>query len=170
MRLLAAVLWLAVSATGEPRRVVLLEELVRVEALRSRSYELPLPQQKAALELHWSVKEPAGAVRLLVLEQGATGAVFDSGYQTEGQQRVRLAQASNYQVLVENRQQRLGHALVDLRLELLFGEERRESSQTVGPSPERRFWAMAGSWALFAMMVAFAGVRLGPAIWQRWGR
>lgn len=156
-------------AFAEPRRVVLLEELIRIDALRSRSYELPLPQQKAALDLRWSVKQPEGAVRVVVVERQANATTFDSGYESSGLHRVKLDQSGRYQVTIENRQQNLGHSLVDLRMELVFGEERVPVSAPRGPTPARRYWAAATSLALFAMMVTYAGVRLAPALRERWG-
>ncbi len=169
MRWIGFVSLFACSAFAEPRRVVLLEELVRIEALRSRSYELPLPQQKAALDLHWNVKPPGEAVRVLVVDRNASATAFDSGYEANGSRRVKLDQAGQYQVTIENRQQNLGHSLIDLRMELVFGEERSPVTELRGPTPARRYWAIATSLALFAMMVTFAGVRLGPAVRERWG-
>ena len=159
----------ACLAWAEPRRVVLLEELVRIDALRSRSYELPLPQQKAALDLRWSVKYPEGAVRVYVVDRRSNANAFDSGYESAGSHRVKLDQTGQFQVTIENRQQNLGHTLVDLRMELLFGEERASVAEPRGPTPARRYWAAATSLALFAMMVTYAGVRLSPALRQRWG-
>jgi hypothetical protein len=169
MKWIGFVSFLTVSAFAEPRRVVLLEELVRIDALRSRSYELPLPQQKAALDVQWSVKQPGGAVRILVVDRAASATAFDSGYEAGGSRRVKLDQAGQYQVTIENRQQNLGHSLIDLRMELVFGEERPAVTGTRGPTPSRRYWAIATSLALFAMMVTYAGVRLGPALRERWG-
>lgn len=168
MKRIGFVSLLVCSAFAEPRRVVLLEELVRVDALRSRSYEMPLPQQKAALELQWSVKDPGGAVRILVVDRNASVTAFDSGYQASGSRRVKLDQAGQYQVTLENRQQNLGHSLIDLRLELVFGEARPAATVSRGPTPARRYWTIATSLALFAMMVVYAGVRLGPALRERW--
>jgi hypothetical protein len=156
-------------AGAEPRRVVLLEELVRLEALGARGYELPLPQQKAVLELRWSVKAPGGAVRIVVADTHAGSTVFDSGYASAGQHRVNLQQAGQYRLTVENRQQTVDYALVDLRLELDFGAEPAAATAPLMASPARRYGAIAGSLALFAMMVTYAGVRLAPTIWQRWG-
>jgi hypothetical protein len=127
-----------------------------------------MPQQKASLELRWNVKQPDGAVRLLVVDRHSNTTAFDSGYESGGNRRVKLDQAGQYQVTIENRQQNLGHSLVDLRMELLFGEERPPVSAFRGPTPARRYWAMATSLALFAMMVTYAGVRLGPALVERW--
>jgi len=169
MKWIGFVSLLAISVSAEPRRVVLLEELVRIDALRSRSYELPLPQQKAALDLRWSVKHSGGSVRVLVVDRQASVTAFDSGYEAGGSRLVKLDQAGQYQVTIENRQQNLGHSLIDLRMELVFGEERAVVTELRGPTPARRFWAIATSIALFAMMVTFAGVRLGPALRERWG-
>jgi len=168
MRLLAAFLLLAAGVGAEPRRVILLEELVRIDAMRSRSYDFPLQQQKAALDLNWTVKDPGAAVRVLVIDRRGSSAAFDSGYQIGGRRRVKLDRAGDYQLTIENRQQRLGNVLVDFRMELVFGEERPVVS--VGPTPGRRYWTIATSIALFAMMVSYAGVRLGPAILDRWFR
>ncbi len=169
MKWLGFVSLLACSAFAEPRRVVLLEELVRIDALRSRSYELPLPQQNAALELQWNVKQAGAAVRVLVVDRNASATAFDSGYEPGGSRRVKLDQAGQYQVTIENRQQNLGHSLIDLRMELVFGEERAPVTAQRGPTPARRYWAIATSLALFAMMVTYAGVRLAPALRERWG-
>lgn len=169
MRWIGFVSLFACSAFAEPRRVVLLEELIRIEALRSRSYELPLPQQRAALEVNWSVKQAGAAVRVLVVDRKAPSTAFDSGYESGGSRRIKLDQAGQYQVTIENRQQNLGHALVDLRLELVFGEERPLATGVRDATPARRYWAIATSLALFAMMVTYAGVRLGPALRDRWG-
>lgn len=168
MRLSGWLLFAAGLAMAEPRRVILLEELLRIDAMRSRSYDFPLHQQKAGLDLRWTVKEPGGSVRVLVIDRKAASPAFDSGYQPGGTRRVKLDRAGDYQLTVENRQQRLGNVLVDFRMELVFGEERPVVSQ--GPTPARRFWAIATSIALFAMMVSYAGVRLGPAILGRWFR
>jgi hypothetical protein len=160
--------YFAMLAVAEPRRVVLFEELVRIEALRSRSFELQLPQQKAALELGWSVKQPGGAVRVLVVDRRSGTTAFDSGYEAGGSRRLKLDQTGEYQVTVENRQQNLGFSLVDLRLELVFVKESTPVNEQRGPTPARRFWAIATSLALFAMMVTYASVRLAPALRERW--
>ena len=168
MRLLGLFFLGALVAAGEPRRVVLMEVLLRVEAMRSRSFDFPLQQQKAGLELSWTVKEPGATVRVLVIDRRASNSAYDSGYQAAGSRRVTLERAGDYQVTIENRQQRLGNALVDFRMELVFGDDRPVVS--TGPTPTRRFGAIATSMALFAIMVTYAGVRLGPAILGRWFR
>jgi hypothetical protein len=169
MKRLGFVSLFAVLVCAEPRRVVLLEEFVRIEALGARTYELPLPQQKAALELRWSVKSPGEGVRLVVFDRQGSRTSFDSGYAREGSHRVKLDQARVYQLTVDNRQQTAGQALIDLRLELAFGEPPAPVSVERGPTPARRFGAIAASLALFAMLVTYAGVRLAPAVWARWG-
>ena len=168
MRLLALTVLVTAISAGEPRRVVLLEELVRIEAMRSRSYDFPMHQQKAALDLSWTLKDRGTTVRVLVIDRRLSSPAYDSGYQTGGSRRVKLERAGEYQVTIENRQQLLGSALVDFRMDVVFGEERPVVSE--GPTPARRFWTIAASIALFAMMVSYAGVRLGPAVLDRWFR
>jgi len=59
---------------------------------------------------------------------------------------------------------------VDLRLELDFGAGPATAAAPRVASRARRYGAIAGSLALFAMMVTYAGVRLAPTVWRRWGR
>ena len=168
MRLLVLAVLVGAVLGAEPRRVVLLEELIRIDAMRSRSYDIPMRQQKAGLDLSWTLKDRGTTVRVLVIDRRVSSPAYDSGYQIGGSRRVKLDRAGEYQVTIENRQQLLGSALVDFRMDLVFGDERPVVSE--GPTSTRRYWTIAGSIALFAMMVSYAGVRLGPAVMDRWFR
>jgi hypothetical protein len=158
-------LLLALPLAAEPKRVVLIEETVRLEAMQQRVVaEFPLAQQGAMLELNYQAVKGAGeGLRVIVLADGA--ALTESSYAPALSLRVPLKQAARYEVRIENKRQRLGFALVDVQAALLFSAP-REAARTL--DPKRRYFTIAVSAAVFAMIVAYTSVRLGAALYQRW--
>lgn len=166
MRLASLLLVIAGFASAAPAQVTLLEDLVRLKASESRNYEFSLKRQKAELEIGWHVREGDGDVRILVRRKEDADPILDSGYEKDGEWRVRLPQAGDYILRVENQQQRSGYQLVDLRLTLLFSKEQQPAAAIEAPLA-RRYGAILVSFALFFACVAYAFVRLRPAVQKR---
>ena len=161
MRLLLFSMLLA----AEPKRVVLVEETVRLEAMQQRVVaEFPLEQQAAVLELSYQAVKGAGeGLRVIVLANGAP--ISESSYAPASSLRVPLKPAARYEIRIENKRQRLGFALAVVEAALVFVPP-PAASRTLDPT--RRYFTIAVSIALFAMIAAYSGVRLGPALWERW--
>jgi len=155
----------ALALTAEPKRVVLIHETVRLEAMQQRVVaEFPLEQQAATLELNYQGVRGAGeGLRVIVMADGAP--ISESNYAAASSLRIPLKAAARYEIRIENKRQRLGFALADVEAALVFAPP-REAARVLDPA--RRYFTIAVSLALFAMVVAFAGVRLGPALWERW--
>ncbi len=158
-------LLVALAVAAEPKRVVLVEETVRLEAMQQRVVaEFPLEQQAAVLELSYQAVKGAGeGLRVIVLADGAT--ISESSYAAATSLRVPLKSSAKYEIRIENKRQRLGYALAVVEAALVFVPP-REAARTL--DPKRRYFTIAISMALFAMIVAYSGVRLGPALWERW--
>lgn len=158
-------LLVALAVAAEPKRVVLVEETVRLEAMQQRVVaEFPLEQQAAVLELSYQAVKGAGeGLRVIVLADGAL--LTESSYAAASSLRVPLKPAAKYEIRIENKRQRLGYALAVVEAALVFVPP-REAARTL--DPKRRYFTIAISMALFAMVVAYSGVRLGPALWGRW--
>ena len=158
-------LLVALALSAEPKRVVLIEETVRLEAMQQRVVaEFPLEQQAAVLELNYQAVKGAGeGLRVIVLANGA--AITESSYAAASSLRVPLKPSAKSEIRIENTRQRLGFALAVVEAALVFVPP-REAARTL--DPKRRYFTIAISMALFAMIVAYSGVRLGPALLGRW--
>lgn len=165
--ILAFVPWLAAA----PQRVELLQELIRVEAMETRTVLLfPLRQQGGQLDLRFDSKRGGEGVQLAVYAAGSNVPVATTGYELTSAIRVPLTRDREYRVEIENKRQRLGHAVVDVEIALLFGAV-TPAPQPAGVrtlEPARRFYTILVSLALFGLIAGYAALRLGPSIVERW--
>ncbi|MFN0102333.1 MAG: hypothetical protein ACKV2U_09610 [Bryobacteraceae bacterium] len=168
-------LWLAILGAGfasaEPHRVVLVQELVRVEAMERKVVVLfPLEQQGAQLEVKFASKRGGEGVRLAVFYTGSDVPLAGTTYELTGTIRTPLVRDREYRVEIENLRQRLGHALVDIEVTLVFGArpEAPTPSSTRTLDPQRKLYTIVSSLTLFAMIVAYSAIRLTPTILERW--
>jgi len=171
MRLLLLSLLAASALFAEPQRIVLLQELVRLEAMERKTLLVfPLEQQGAQVELKFTSQRGGEGVRMSVYQRGSTEALAATNYELNGALRTALQREREYRVEIENLRQRLGHALIDVEVSLVFG------GKPVGPppsavrplDPQRRYFTIAASLTLFAMMCAYSAVRLTPTLLARW--
>ncbi len=169
-RLLLAILATA-AAVAEPQRVVLVQELVRLEAMERKTVVLfPLEQQDAQLEVKFASKRGGEGVRMAVFEAGAREPLVATGYELTGALRAPLGREREYRVEIENLRQRLGHALVDVDVALVFGAkpEAPPPSAARGLEPQRRLYTIVSSLTLFGLIVAYSAIKLTPPLLQRW--
>jgi hypothetical protein len=158
-------------ANADGPRVVLLHELVRVEAMERKSVVLfPLEQQDAQLEVKFVSKRGGEGVRFEVYATTATVPLTGTTYELFGTFRAPLAREGHYRLEIENLRQRLGYALVDVEVTLVFGAhaEQRPASSATTLDPRRRLYTVIGSLSLFAMIIAYSAIRLTPPILDRW--
>ncbi|MBI2686682.1 MAG: hypothetical protein HYX27_10225 [Acidobacteria bacterium] len=170
MRLSLAMLAI-VCAHAEPRRVVLVQELIRLEAMERKTVVMfPLEQQGAQLEVKFKSIFGGEGVRLAVYGKGSTEAIAGTTYELAGTVKTPLVKDHEYRVELENLRQRLGHALVDLEVTLVFGSRPEPSPPSAARNldPQRRLYTIATSLTLFAMIIAYATIRLAPPIIERW--
>jgi hypothetical protein len=167
-----ALLMMAVGIFGaEPQRVVLVQELIRLEAMEKRTVVMfPLEQQGAQIEVNFNSKRGGEGVRAAVYAKGSNQALGGTTYELAGALKVPLEREHEYRVEVENLRQRLGHALVDIEVTLVFGTRSAAPPPTAATplDPRRKQSTIAISVSLFAVIFAFAAIRLTPPLLQRW--
>lgn len=152
-------------------RVALMQELVRLEAMEKRTLLMfPLEQQGAQLEVKFESKRGGEGVRVAVFEKGSGVALAGSTYELNGMLRVPLAREREYRVEIENMRQRLGHALVDVDVSLVFGKTvtAPPADAARGLEPGRRRYTIWASLGLFGLMAGYAVIRLTPPVMRRW--
>jgi len=170
MKWIATALLAAWATMAAPQRVVLLEELVRVEAMERKTVVLfPLQQQGAQLEAKFNSKRGGEGVRLLVYARGETTPLAESPYELADTLKVPLDREREYRVEIENLRQRLGHAVVDVEITLTFGS--RPATTSAEPrmlDPQRKLYTIAASLSIFGLILAYSAIRLTPPILARW--
>jgi hypothetical protein len=161
----------AAGIFAEPQRVVLLQELIRLEAMERKTVVMfPLEQQDAQLEVKFASKRGGEGVRLHVFARGSNQPLASTKYEITGTFRVPLERDRDYRLEVENQRQRLGHAMVDLEVTLVFGARPEPPPPTASRTlePRRRLYTILASLTIFAMLAAYSAVRLTPPILARW--
>lgn len=159
----------ALGADGQ--RVVLVQELIRAEAMEKKTVVLfPLEQQGAQLEVKFASKQSGEGVRMAVYTKGSNQPLAGTTYEVTGAIRLPIERDHEYRVELENMRQRLGHALVDVEVTLVFGgrPEAPPASAAQPLDPQRRFYTILTSLSLFGLMAGYAAIRLTPSILQRW--
>ena len=171
MRRLTLALLAAGFVNAEPPRVVLLQELLRLEAMERKSVLMfPLEQQDVQLEVKFASKRGGDGVRLAVYTTGSNVPLAGTTYELTGTLRTPLAREREYRVEIENLRQRLGHALVDVEVSLVFGVRSvpPAASSSTSLDPSRRLYTIIASLSLFAVILAYSAIRLTPPILERW--
>jgi hypothetical protein len=151
-------------------RVVLMQELVRLEAMERKTLLVfPLEQQGAQLEVKFESKRGGEGVRVAVFERTGNVALAGSTYELNGILRVPLAREREYRLEIENLRQRLGHALVDVDVSLIFGKTvaTPEPGAARGLEAGRRLYTIWASLGLFGLMAGYAAIRLTPPVLRR---
>jgi hypothetical protein len=130
----------------------------------------PLAQQDAQLEIKFASKRGGEGVRLAVYASGSNVPLAGTTYELTGELRAPLAREQQYRVEIENQRQRLGHALVDVDVSLVFGvrPEAVPASSARTLEPRRRLYTVIASLSLFALILAYSAIRLTPPILERW--
>ena len=100
----------------------------------------------------------------------ATVPLAGTTYELTGELRAPLAREQQYRVEIENQRQRLGHALVDVDISLVFGARPAASpaSSVRTLEPKRRLYTVIISLSLFVLILAYSAIRLTPPILERW--
>ena len=161
MKLLLLALLACAFAGAEPSRAVLVQELVRVEAMERKSVvAFPLAQQDAQLEIKFASKRGGEGVRLAVYSTGSNVPLAGTTYELTGELRAPLAREQQYRVEIENQRQRLGHALVDVDISLVFGARPAASpaSSVRTLEPRRRLYTVIVSLSLFVLILAYSAI------------
>lgn len=171
MRFLLFAALAALCLTAEPQRIVLLQELVRLEAMEHKTLLVfPLEQQGAQVEMKFTSQRGGEGVRMAVFQRGSTQALAATSYELNGALRASLARENEYRVEIENLRQRLGHALIDVEVALVFGGRPAAPPPSAARAldPQRRLYTILASLTLFAMMCGYSAVRLTPTLRARW--
>eukprot|EP00456_Euglypha_rotunda_P026976 TRINITY_DN21639_c0_g1_i3.p2 TRINITY_DN21639_c0_g1~~TRINITY_DN21639_c0_g1_i3.p2 ORF type:complete len:176 (-),score=46.74 TRINITY_DN21639_c0_g1_i3:25-552(-) len=171
MRSLVLFTLCAGALAAEPQRLLLVQELIRAEAMEKKTVVLfPLEQQGAQLEVKFASKQGGEGVRMAVYSKGSNQPLAGTTYELNGEFRLPIERDREYRVELENMRQRLGHALVDVEVTLVFGArpEAPPASAAHPLDPQRRFYTILTSLSLFGLMVGYAAIRLTPSILQRW--
>ncbi len=171
MRGLVLGLLLACCAMAEPRRVMLMQELMRVEAMERKTVLLfPLAQQGAQLEVKFTSRQEGEGVRMAVFAGGSNQPLASTKYNIFDTLRAPLEREREYRVEIENQRQRLGHALVDVEVTLVFGgrPEAAATSAVQVLDPRRKFVTILASLALFGLIVGYSAIRLTSPVLARW--
>jgi hypothetical protein len=171
MKRLILLVLAAAAVAAESQKVVLLQELIRLEAMERRTVMVfPLEQQGAQLEVKFASKQGGEGVRVAVYTKGANQAMASSKYELESTFRVPLERDREYRLEVENQRQRLGYALVDLEVALHFGARTAAAPATAARTlePQRRLYTILSSLMVFALLAAYSAVRLTPPVLARW--
>ncbi len=166
----AWLLLLALTAAAEPHRVTLVQELVRLDAMERKTVVLfPLEQQGGQIEVKFASKRGGEGVRVAVYERGAREPLASTKYELDGELRTPLARQHEYRVEVENLRQRLGHALVDLEVTLVFGGRIEPAPPDAARhlDPARRRYTIAPSLGLFGLILAYSAIKLTPPVLER---
>jgi|GEM_PF-1930979 len=171
MRVIPILLLVSGVLSAEQPKVLLLQELLRVEAMERKSVLMfPLEQQDALLEVKFASKRGGEGVRVAVYATGSNVPLAGTTYELGGSLRAALTRERHYRVEIENLRQRLGHALVDVEVSLIFGgrPEAPPASAAKVLDPKRRLYTIIASLSLFALIVAYSAIRLTPSILERW--
>ncbi|HEU0119031.1 MAG TPA: hypothetical protein VFQ91_00780 [Bryobacteraceae bacterium] len=156
---------------AEQQQVVLVQELVRLEAMEKKTIvRFPLAQQNAQLLVRFSSKRGGEGVRAAVYMRGNAAALAESAYELSETITLPLQREREYRVELENLRQRLGHALVDVEVKLIFSP-RRTTAQPEHPrtlDPERKAYTIAASLFFFLGILAYCAARLSPPVLARW--
>jgi hypothetical protein len=126
--------------------------------------------QGGQIEVKFASKRGGEGVRVAVYERGAREPLAATKYELDGEFRTPLARQHEYRVEVENLRQRLGHALVDLEVTLVFGARAEAAPPDAARplDPARRRYTIATSLALFGLILAYSAIKLTPPVLERW--
>ncbi|MBM3786688.1 MAG: hypothetical protein FJW30_20195 [Acidobacteria bacterium] len=162
------ILFFALALSAEPRRVVLLQERIPLRPMEHKTVlTFPVVVSQASLHVRFATGHDGEGIRV-VLRNGA-GVVAESGYTPRGTLRVPIREGNDYELVLENQRQRLGSTEVEMEAALVV--DMRPASRTAHElEPKRRYFTVAASFTLFAMVLAYTAVRLGPAMADRFLR
>jgi hypothetical protein len=149
-----------------PKRVMLIDDEIHVDAARTYSQVVRLEQQQAVLECEFTAKDAPSGVRVALVDRSNGDTVYATEYMTQGAFRIGLKRAGEFRIDIENRKQRLGSATVAMRAALVFGEAQKQDTVRTLPEETRR---RVVAWSILALvaMVGFASWKLMPAILAR---
>lgn len=159
------------TVSAESRHVDLMQELLNIGAMERRTVLVfPLRQQGAKLQVKFTSKLEGEGVRVAVYESESGAQVAGTAYEISGVLRTPLESGREYRVEIENLRQRLGYALVDTEATLIFGDRTAAApeSQARQLDPRRRRFTILSSLTLFALIITYAAVQLGPPLRERW--
>lgn len=159
------------TVNAESRRVELMQEVVKLDAMERRTVLIfPLRQQGARLELKFASRREGEGVRVAIYDSDSNVALAGTPYAMSDLLRTPLESGREYRVEVENLRQRLGHAVVDVEATLVFGDRATPAavSEAKPLEPRRRLYTILTSLTIFAVIMAYAAVQLGPPLLERW--
>ena len=149
-----------------PARVVLVDDLVRVPALRWSVIDVVLKQRGAVVECRYSVERGRSGVRVALMSVGEAER-FQAGrshrplvslpYERAGSFRHPVAKPGEYRLVIDNRMEGRGPALVRVQLAAVFGDPMLDIREL--PAGRRATVVMV-SLGLFALVALWAAWRL----------
>lgn len=155
---------LALLLSAAANRIALLDEVVTVPAAQWRALDLHLKQQGATLDCAYKVRSGSG-VRLALMsvedarrfEQGRSHRPLASTpFQRAGRFQAAIPIPGEYRLVLDNRLEGRGPAVLEVRAELTFGEAL--GVRTL--SPARRAAVVAASALFLAVVGAYSWRRL----------
>jgi hypothetical protein len=157
---------LALMLAAAPARVVLLDELVRVPPSQSRAIDVLLKQRGALVECRYAVERGGSGVRVILLTR-AEAERFESGkshrplastpYERSGSFRHPVTTPGEYRLVIDNRLEGRGPALVRVELSAVFGDPMLQVREL---DPGRRARVIIVSLGLFVLIAGWAGWRM----------
>jgi hypothetical protein len=160
----------ALLLAASPARVVLADELVRVPPAQSRAIPILLKQQGAVLECRWAVLRGGSGVRLSLLS-AAEALRLEAGqrhrplastpYRKTGSFRQPVTAPGEYRLVIDNRLEGRGPALVHVELSAVFGDPLLQVREL---DAGRRATVVLVSLTLFLAVAGWAGWRILRAL------
>jgi hypothetical protein len=149
---------LALMLAAAPARVVLVDELVRVPAAQSRAIDVLLKQRGAVVECRYAVERGGSGVRVALLTRAdAERPLASTPYQRSGSFRHPVTTPGEYRLVIDNRLEGRGPALVRVELSAVFGDPMLQMREL---DPGRRARVIVVSLGLFALVAGWAGWRI----------
>ena len=154
-------------------RLLMVDETVRIRPGEFTTFNLSLQQRPAVVDLAFKTQTPSPTVSVALLgppdglvntreRRQFLRAVSKESY---GAFRFPARRLGDYEILVDNRENKDKEAVVALKVTLGFNEPGTLRPETV--SPERRLSIVAVSLAFFGAVVAWSGRKLLAAIESR---
>ncbi len=160
---------LALMLAAAPARVVLVDDLVRVPASQWRAINVLLKQRGAVVECRYSVEHGGSGVRVALMSREEAER-FHAGrshrplismpFRSSGTFRHPVTTPGEYRLVIDNRMEGRGPALIRVRLTAVFDDPILQIREL---PPEARARVIVISLGLFALVGAWAGWRVWRA-------
>lgn len=171
MRTIAAAFLLLAAASDT---TILLDQDVDVDPSRFRTLSIQVKSGGARVICSYSVVEGESGVRVLLMskpdaERFARGqshaTLAGTAYEREGAFSYAVTRPGEYKVVLDNRMEGRGRAVVHLHVRTVTGDVAMRTATEL--PPRRKFVVIGASLLVFGLIAAWAGPKLSRAIAQR---